>query len=124
MNDYQLRNLRSFLGSSARPDSGTHGVCVGADQQFHEELRSRGIPLIGRPCTLVNQRAKIPDDEFQLLYDPEDPLKRNRKIVRECDYMIIAPHGPEVLRSGTWMSYRFAQAIQKPVIFLWWKNRA
>lgn len=121
MNDFQLENLRKYLDMNSVDVTGVHGVCVGADEQFHDELKIRGIPIIGRPCTILDKRAKISDGDFTKLFSPEPPLDRNKKIVNSSDVMIVAPKGPEVLRSGTWMTYRYAKSRSVPILFLWWK---
>lgn len=121
LNDFQLANLRRYLDGLTDPYSAIHGVCIGADTQFHEEVYKRGMPIIGRPMWDNPARSRIPEDQFRTLHPPEDPLDRNRKIVRECDVLIVGPAGPERLRSGTWMTYRYAVTLQKRMMFLWWK---
>jgi predicted Rossmann fold nucleotide-binding protein DprA/Smf involved in DNA uptake len=47
-------------------------------------------------------------------------LARNKDIVRETDFLVIAPHGNrEILRSGTWQTARFAKKSGKHVIQLY-----
>ena len=93
-----------------------HGICVGADEEFHGIAAELGIPIVGHPPSEVVYLAKIPDEEFTFLHKPKGYLIRNREMVDECDMMYATPkeYG-EVLRSGTWATIRYTVAKKKPV---------
>jgi len=96
--------------------SAHHGVCVGADEEFHSLALELGIPIVGHPPEEVVYLAKIPDEEFEYLFQPKKYLVRNREMVDACGMMYAAPKEyKEVLRSGTWATVRYAIAQEKPV---------
>lgn len=89
-----------------------HGLCVGADSQFHglcREPRGGPVTIVGHPG------PDWPDGELcaWLACDHmESPLKnmqRNRAIVDSSNFMIAAPqfNDPQ-LRGGTWATIRMA----------------
>ncbi len=84
---------------------------MGADTEFHQIALDQKIPIMIRPCTLSNQRGEYPGS--WIIHDAEPPLVRNHKIVDGCDFLIAAPHGPEILRSGTWATIRYARKTSK-----------
>ena len=89
-----------------------HGDCVGADEQVHGLALILSIPII----------RHLPWDEKKRAFckggkevEPKPYLKRNRDIVDATDVLVAAPSGPEVLRSGTWSTVRYALKQKKPV---------
>jgi hypothetical protein len=93
-----------------------HGVCVGADEEFHSLAVELGIPIVGHPPSEVVYLAKIPDEEFEHSFRPKKYLVRNREMVDVCDMIYAAPKEyAEVLRSGTWATVRYTIAKEKPV---------
>lgn len=102
-----------------------HGDCIGADKDAHELADVRRLKIELHPCNLDSQRAycdKLPGqtDTWRFKVFPVlDPLARNRHIVIAGDVLIACPSGPEVQRSGTWSTIRFAQRVQKTVYILW-----
>ena len=90
---------------------GIHGCCVGADEEFHELCQRFGFGTIGRRSNLTNMRMH---GKCDIEYEPEYPLDRNRKIVDECDMLIVCPRtADEELRSGTWATVRYAEKTGK-----------
>jgi hypothetical protein len=48
------------------------------------------------------------------------PLVRNKIIVDRSELLIATPfHEKEILRSGTWMTIRYARSKVIPVLFIW-----
>lgn len=102
-----------------------HGCCIGADKEFDKMAVTLGVFRYLYPSDLANQSAietilewsnKVP----YYLNAPENPLKRNRKIVESSTRIIIAPKEMcEIIRSGTWMTYRYACERHVPVTILW-----
>lgn len=106
-----------------------HGGCIGADEQAHE-LAGRAGPhgLSGEYWRHVHwaldtgdgKVAQLSDINECQVYDPKPPLDRNRDIVDAVDVLLVAPRQRrEVLRSGTWATYRYAQKIGRTCILVW-----
>jgi len=104
------------------PSTFSHGDCIGADEEAHYIARAYSLSIIVRPANLPRQRAYV-SGPFLKIYLPEDPLIRNRKLVDDCDLLIAAPSGPEILRSGTWSTVRYARKTKKEVKILCAKPR-
>lgn len=89
-----------------------HGLCVGADAQFHEmcrEPRGGAVTIVGHPG------PDWPDGELcawlqcDQVMDPSPHMHRNQTIVRFAHYMIAAPPCDEPQRKGgTWATIRMA----------------
>lgn len=92
-----------------------HGDCVGFDEQAHRVAVSLGIKTISHPPLNSRLRAYCSAD---VTHEPLPYLKRNQAIVIASEKIIAAPSGPEVLRSGTWSTIRFAKKIGKHGIIL------
>lgn len=97
-----------------------HGLCVGADYQFHVMCRGFVIPIIGHPPVNKSKVAKFNMLDFAYLWDDKDYLDRNTDIV-DCSTAFIATPGEmeEQLRSGTWSTIRKAKrkGIRGSIVF-------
>lgn len=86
-----------------------HGMCVGADKDFHELLgyMPKSLLVHGHPPINTSKMAKglICD----VMHAPLEYLARNRAIVDAVDTLFAAPKGDEELRSGTWSTVRYAR---------------
>ncbi len=97
-----------------------HGMCVGADKNFHDISRRQGLYIVGHPGVTkdgrVWQRADCDVDEIE----PEIPfLERNQIIVDMIDVLIATPgEFEEQLRSGTWSTIRKAHKAHKKTIII------
>jgi len=94
-----------------------HGDCVGADADAHYIVR-RFFPHIKitiHPPDNPRQRALKVGDEYRPSFSY---LTRNHHIVDETDCLFAAPNGPEVMRSGTWATVRYAKKIGRTVKIL------
>jgi len=97
------------------PEEFHHGDCVGADAQAHIiALEHLGIPVHMHPpikkvfCANSEGAAKI--------YEDKDYLVRNRDIVDATDILLACPkRKDEELRSGTWMTIRYARQQGKDI---------
>lgn len=111
--DNMAERLFSFMvGSGVRELH--HGDCTGWDEQAFQVARAveartgQRIRIIAHPCNLSRWRAHTASDEVRPVLKP---LDRNRNIVAAADFVIAAPSGPEVTRSGTWSTVRYAKRI-------------
>ena len=89
-----------------------HGDCIGADEQAAEIARTIGYKIYSHPPSNAAIRAFTTAD---VELEPRDYLVRNRAIVDATDVMVAAPVGPEVQRSGTWSTVRYARRIGRVV---------
>lgn len=99
-----------------------HGMCVGADAQFHALLRrldaNRQIKIIGHPASnfVSHKRAELECDEVR---EAKPSLTRNHDIVDECNLLIATPKTQhELLRSGTWSTIRYAKKVNRDYVIV------
>ena len=110
MTEHQYDKVRILL-IELTPREARHGMCIGADEQFHDICRELGIYIIGHPGIdkdgKSSKRGECDVDEIK----PELPyLERNAHIVKESQILIATPKGfYEELRSGTWSTIRKAR---------------
>ncbi len=91
-----------------------HGDCIGFDTEAHEAARGWHVPITIHPPLIPFNRAwcrgaiKVMDEEVYGV--------RNRAIVDACDILVAAPlRDKQQVKSGTWMTMRYAWDIGKPV---------
>lgn len=112
----QTRYVRALLSLYDENDYVHHGLCVGADEQFHNIAHARRINIIGHPPTEIRFLAGIDEDEFYELMPPRVYLTRNKNIVSQSDMLIACPKEyEEVKRSGTWATIRYARKKGIPI---------
>jgi hypothetical protein len=109
MTSAQRETVRTLL-QDLKPDIVHHGMCIGADAEFHELARQECVYTIGHPGVTryngVHNRADVACD---FTCEPKHFLRRNRDIVDRAEILIAAPSGwVEQVRSGTWMTIRYA----------------
>ena len=94
-----------------------HGDCIGVDVQTAKIAEFMGVKTVCHPPSNPAARARhastviLPEKEY---------LVRNRDIVEAVDHMIVVPfEKEEILRSGTWMTYRYAKKrdVGRTIIF-------
>lgn len=92
---------------------GHHGMCDGADWEFHVYAQTgTEARIVGHPGP-GSHPMRLPCD-FVLPAAPH--MKRNKTIVLASDYMIATPREAlEQLRSGTWATIRMARKADKPL---------
>ena len=117
MTEAQITALVKALVYAIEITEAHHGMCVGADAQFHEVIRKidpgRMIKIVGHPASNFRyyNRAKVECDEVR---EARPSLDRNHDIVDACTYLIAAPKTAlEMLRSGTWSTIRYAKKQKK-----------
>ena len=94
------------------------GDCVGFDAEcitLVQEIRPE-VKTVGHPPLDSKKRAFLEYDELR---EEKTFLERNHNIVDETGYLLACPNGPEVLRSGTWATIRYARKLNRPIIILW-----
>jgi len=109
------RKIVEAILSELDPEEFHHGDCVGADAQAHIiALVHLGIPVHKHPpikkvlCAYSKGAAKI--------YKDKEYWVRNRDIVDATEILLACPKGnKEELRSGTWMTVRYARRQNKDV---------
>jgi hypothetical protein len=98
-----------------------HGGCVGADELMHIIVNSYGYSLdklIVWPSNIIRKQARL-TGQFTLM-PADDPLKRNKKLVDMCDFLVACPgEQAEVLRSGTWMTIRYARSLKRKHVIIY-----
>jgi hypothetical protein len=100
----------------------THGMCIGADEQFHGQAKGFGYFVIGVPGVNFKgdpfKRANVVCD---MVVPPRPFLVRNRDIVAESDVIIACPRETtEQFRgSGTWATIRYSRQAKKPLVIVW-----
>ena len=116
LTELQVHQITGYL-RQLQPREVHHGDCVGADAQFHALVREI-LPkarIIIHPPLVDGKRAFCEGDETK---EARAYLARNRDIVRGSEVLLAAPQAPEVLRSGTWATVRFARKRNHPVILV------
>lgn len=92
-----------------------HGGAIGADEYFHNLCLLENLNITIR-WSYPNKSLPGNYDEYPV----ESPLKRNKKIVDDCDVLIALPIDPNIekLRSGTWSTIRYAKKLNKKIIII------
>lgn len=103
----QFNAITDFIEDNPHFSIAHHGDCIGADDAFGTISRRAGLHVISHPPINGAKRAFCQFDEER---EPKEYLIRNKDIVNESKFMIIAPKGfKEELRSGTWSTARYAR---------------
>lgn len=98
-----------------------HGDCIGANEAaallMVPIIEQLGGSLVTHPPTDDKKRAYVANkcrSVINTIYPPKEYLARNEMIVYLTDFLIACPAQPtEVLRSGTWATWRFATKLGK-----------
>lgn len=121
LNDFQRKELKKLLGARTDLSSGHvdfhHGGCVGADAEAHKLAVLLGCRAFVHPCTIAYQRAYL--THVYKLYGEQEPLARNRDIVKITTELIACPSGKEELRSGTWATIRYARKLGRRITIVY-----
>lgn len=128
LTDDQLRNIDFWLAKQTafkRISELHHGMCPygGGDFEIGNIARKYEIPVIGHPSL---EESDVPYLVSQLR-EPKDFLARDRDIVNETEYLIVAPwqnEKPKSLRgSGTWYTENYARnVVCYPKIMIYWPD--
>ena len=94
-----------------------HGCCVGADDQANTIARDAlGFKTVGHPPADNRLRSWCDCDELR---EAKDYVSRDHNIVDETDYLIATPKTDiEEIRSGTWLTIRYAIKQEKHVYLI------
>ena len=110
---HQLICLRRILWN-VNPIILHHGDCIGFDTEAHRVAFISQIPITIHPPLIPSNRAWC-RGAIRVM-DEKDYDERNRAIVDACNVLIAAPYtDKQQVRSGTWMTMRYAWSIGKPV---------
>lgn len=112
MTEKQYSSLAALL-RRLRPATFHHGDCVGADAEAHQLAAGLGAELHVHPPVDPRLRAWCQAD---VLYPPAPYLTRDRQIVDAAQLLVACPAGPEVVRSGTWATIRYARGRVETII--------
>ena len=117
----QITFLEIFLASliplRVIVDEVHHGDCIGADDEVSTLIKERfpKTKVIIHPPIDPSKRAF--QKNYSVIHLELPYLSRNRVIVRCCDTLLAFPNTErEILRSGTWVTVRFARSLKKEVI--------
>jgi hypothetical protein len=117
MTQIQKDAIKAIL-SEMRPESVHHGDCVGADYEFDRIARKLNLAVRIHPPLNNELRAYCSYSAIEN-YTPEEYHSRNRAIVDATNMLIAAPLEPkEILRSGTWMTIRYARKREHPCVIV------
>ena len=116
------RETLSTVLRELRPGTVHHGVCIGADEQFHTISTAFGSRTVGHPGVNTRgevwKRANVQCDESR---SPMFFLKRNRRIVAEVDEVVACPRDyvEQTIGSGTWATIRYTRQSGKRLTIVW-----
>lgn len=111
----QVSEVIHFLASrkTDERDEFHHGNCIGSDEEANIHARLLGYWSVAHPPTDNVLESKKLSCAYR---EPKDFLVRNVDIVMDTDILIVTPFEmEEVLRSGTWATYRAARRLNKPI---------
>lgn len=103
--DAQLEELRVVLLRLGATEL-HHGDCVGVDAQSHAIGRELRLRIVVHPPLMDAARAWCAGD---VVLPPMGYIPRDHALVDASAYLIALPDGPERLRSGTWLTVRYAR---------------
>ena len=93
-----------------------HGDCKGADVEAASIAHQLGLEICIYPPLSDKQRGWF--RQGKEMQKPKPYLERDKDIVDACDFLIAGPKGPEILRSGTWATVRYARKCGKLIHIL------
>jgi hypothetical protein len=112
MSEQQQKRLRAWLFTRLPVHEFHHGDCVGADFEAACIADSLCIATVAHPSVHASLRAY---HKSTRVLTPKHPIDRNYDIVDACSFLLVAPRAQrEELRSGTWMTFRYAKSIGRP----------
>lgn len=118
LTSFQRQVLLDFL-AQAVPSVLHHGDCLGADAEAHYLARVLDILKVIHPPAEEKYRAWSRPGLYDVVLPSQGYIARNHAIVDASDYLIACPKGPEVTRSGTWATVRYARHTGKTTYILY-----
>lgn len=117
MSQEQIWAVSEFLDDNLHFSVVHHGLCIGADHDFHRLARLSGLRVVGHPPINTRKMVALDCDEMR---EPKEYLVRNKDIVNESALMLFTPMGfEEELRSGTWSTVRYTREVEVPGVIVW-----
>lgn len=122
MTSLQKESIARWLGQQRQVVSASHGMCEGADEDFHIILRNvlgHDVFIAGFPSTATSRSRMVLDCDY--VAPAKRPLERNPDIVNAGkDVLLAAPCAMhELQRSGTWNAIRYATRKKIRVEIFW-----
>lgn len=119
MSDAQKEKVKSLL-IDLKPDKALHGMCIGADEDFHNICKELGIYIEGYPGKSatgdnVTYRSTC---EPNITHEEDTHFSRNRKIVDMCNVLIACPFDKSQT-GGTWYTIKYADKQDKNLIIVY-----
>lgn len=110
----QKIGVRGLLRAS---DIFHHGDCDGSDEEAHDIALDIGCDIEIHPPEDSKLRAFCKG--AKKVHPVKPYLVRNKDMVRVCNVLIATPEGPEIERSGTWSTIRYADKRKCHVIIIY-----
>lgn len=108
------------LGDSRISVTGHHGVCKGADVQFHKLCKEMGFRVVGHPPK--DHRWFAGEEvlgECDYVNVPKGYLERNYEIVIASSVMFAGPLTTGRQRGGTWTTIKVTRDLEIPLMIFW-----
>ena len=113
MTEKQFREVNLFLITYDGKEL-HHGDCVGVDVEVAMMAGDLGYRVVSHPPIQKELQAFHASDEVR---EPLSYFARNRKIVDECDVLLVLPYQKEHQNhGGTWYTHDYAVKKGKPVV--------
>lgn len=93
-----------------------HGDCQGSDERAHAIAQSLGWLIGLHPPLNPSKRAFCRG--ATRVYPPLDYIPRDHALVDATTELIATPKGPEIPRSGTWATIRYARRQLKMITII------
>lgn len=106
-----------------KPTTVHHGMCEGADTEFHDMVREnfKWVLIEGHP---PEDKKKFVHRVVDRLWEPKPYLVRNHEIVDNVGELIVVPRYEHTeIRSGTWATYRYAEGFNMHIYIIWPSGR-
>lgn len=105
------------LLSVFQPDEVHHGNCIGADEEMIQLCYIREIRTVAHPGDTPDKQTKLASN---VTLAPKLNLLRDDDIAKVSQVLFVAPKEfEEVLRSGTWATYRYAKKYKKLILIIY-----
>ena len=123
MTEYQAHKVYEFLESAKQLASDLefhHGDCLGVDVEAAAIARALGYRIVCHP-PLDNHLRGYAD--YDVIYNPQGYLARDRMIVNSVDLLLVVPlHTEWQSRGGTWYTHDYAVKVTCPLHIIWPKE--
>lgn len=112
MTPSQRAEVEMFL-EQARGQELHHGDCVGVDTEVADIARDLGYTIVCHPPEIDDLRGF---SKYDVIHEPTSYFARNRRIVEECDLLLVVPYQKtHQKQGGTWYAHDHAIKRNKPV---------